>query len=695
MTEDTQLLRQYVQQGSQAAFSRLVARHLNFVYSTCLREVRDAALAEEVTQVVFLLLARKAPRLHADSPLSGWLFRTARFACQNVRRRETRHKLREQRVMADMRRTEPEENALWEQVSPVLNEALASLGAKDREAILLRFADGFSFPELSAALGTSEDAARMRLNRAVDRLRRFFAKEGVVLPAIVLTGLLASKTVQAAPALCMASVAQIAGSANSANVVSAQVHSQLQGVLKAMTISKLKLAATIAIGFALAGSLPFVTRAQNHARQPHYKLAVPTPQAMPTPTSKSVMAFLDKAVQAESRIRSGRLNLYETFTSPKDSRSNYSETSHVVFDNPRQVVMVQGTQNKTGTQVRRRFSADAYQIFTHDPSLPQPQSDDVNISKPDSYWPPYWPYGLLRGRQWEAWKSLVSSGKLRAVMVSSVPSTGQAILKLSGGPASAVDQELFVDTKHGYTLTRLQLLNKASGRNMSEDTISYKRYASGCWYPESIEQKLDGGQRAIAVQKWSISRVDMNPALAAKDLNFGPVPAWATIHDSRRNKSSQVQSASSIFLPLLTNGSIAPDFTVHDKDSNPVKLSDFRGKTVILDFWATWCNPCQLSLPYVATIAKKYQQKGVVVLAVNIWDTTGKFTGWLTQHQQYTPIQFAIDTNTDPNDVGRHLYHVGGIPTEYIIDKTGRIVTSIVGYDDPTILLEAGIGKVP
>jgi len=247
VTEDGQLLRQYARQGSQAAFSQLVARHLNLVYSVCLREVRDAALAEDVTQVVFLLLARKAPTLGPDTQLTGWLFQTARFACKNALRRETRRKLREQKAGEQMLESH-DENALWDSIEPGLNDALASLGAKDREAVLLRFADGLSFPELGAALGTSEDAARMRLNRAVDRLRRFFAKGGVTLTGAALVGLLADRTTQAAPAICRDAVTRIGLGA-----ISPQVSLQLQGAVKVMQLMNLKTAMLIAlVGIAAA-----------------------------------------------------------------------------------------------------------------------------------------------------------------------------------------------------------------------------------------------------------------------------------------------------------------------------------------------------------------------------------------------------------------------------------------------------------
>ena len=261
MSEDGRLLRQYREQGSEAAFARLAARHLSFVYATCLRETENAALAEEAAQVVFLLLARKAPLVRPGQSLSGWLFQTARFVARNARRREERRKAWEERAMEQMPSAEGESDALWDRLSPTLNDALASLGTKDREAVLLRFADGLSFPELGAALGTSEDAARMRLNRAIDRLRRFFAKEGVTLSAAVLIGLLADRITQAAPA----HLAE--GLSSGAGLTSPALQLHLNEILRALTMAKLKLAAIVGLSALLAGTLPFVTRAQNHPRR--------------------------------------------------------------------------------------------------------------------------------------------------------------------------------------------------------------------------------------------------------------------------------------------------------------------------------------------------------------------------------------------------------------------------------------------
>ena len=136
---------------------------------------------------------------------------------------------------------------------------------------------------------------------------------------------------------------------------------------------------------------------------------------------------------------------------------------------------------------------------------------------------------------------------------------------------------------------------------------------------------------------------------------------------------------------LLAVGSQAPDFTVQDKAGSPVNLADYRGKVVVLDFWATWCGPCQASLPHTSEVAKQFADKGVVVLAVNVWDSKAKFDAWLPLHPEYASLTFVLDpTQEQGKDVASLLYHVSGIPTQYVIGKDGKVFKSFVGYSGST-----------
>src|SRR6266566_3712862 len=137
MTADSELLRQYAVSGSESAFTELVSRHIDLVYSAAVRQVRDHGLARDVTQTVFIDLARKARSLSPDVVLAGWLHRGARFAAAKVVRAESRRREREQEAI--MLQTTPVPEPDWEQIGPVLDEAIAKLKTKERDAVLLRF----------------------------------------------------------------------------------------------------------------------------------------------------------------------------------------------------------------------------------------------------------------------------------------------------------------------------------------------------------------------------------------------------------------------------------------------------------------------------------------------------------------------------------------------------------------------------
>jgi RNA polymerase sigma factor (sigma-70 family) len=197
--DDITLLREYAGSNSEKAFETLVSRHVNFVYSTAMRQLGDAHSAEEITQAVFVILAQKAGRISDQANLMGWLFKTTRY----VVLAENRAAAKRQRAEESLRQTDMEmsaPNLLWEQMSPWLDQALAQLGERDRQAVLLRFFQNKSLAEVGSTLGTGEDTARKRVSRALEKLRRFLVKRGVASTTAVIAGLISSNSVQAAPA---------------------------------------------------------------------------------------------------------------------------------------------------------------------------------------------------------------------------------------------------------------------------------------------------------------------------------------------------------------------------------------------------------------------------------------------------------------------------------------------------------------
>ena len=263
MTElnDHELLAQYARTESEAAFTTLVARYVNLVFSAARRFTGNPHHAEEITQAVFLILARKAGALRRGTVLSGWLYQTARLTAANFVKGEIRRQRREQEAYMQSTLTEPDA-AAWQQIAPLLDEAMGRLGEADRTAIVLRYFENKTAQEVAATLKVNEGAAHKRVNRAVDKLRKFFSKRGVTLTAAAIAGAVAANSVQAAPA---GVAATISATAAKGAAVTATVTSLVKGTLKIMTYAKLKLALGISAGILLAGGAVTAVLSDNKA----------------------------------------------------------------------------------------------------------------------------------------------------------------------------------------------------------------------------------------------------------------------------------------------------------------------------------------------------------------------------------------------------------------------------------------------
>jgi len=199
MTDSQTLVSEYARSGSEAAFRELVTRYLDLVYSSALRLVGgDAQLAEDVSQTVFVNLARKAHRLPREVMLGGWLHRDACYAARALMRSERRRQKRERQAM-EMSSMEDHSESNLAKLAPLLDEAIEELRAEDRTAILLRFFEQRDFRSVGEALGSNEEAARKRVTRAVEKLHGLLKARGVGLSAAALGTVLAAETMTAAP----------------------------------------------------------------------------------------------------------------------------------------------------------------------------------------------------------------------------------------------------------------------------------------------------------------------------------------------------------------------------------------------------------------------------------------------------------------------------------------------------------------
>ena len=248
---DWQLLQAYAKNRSEAAFAELVRLHLDWVYSVALRHVGDPHLAEDVVQSVFVLLARKARDLGPGTLLGGWLFRTTRHVAAHARRAEQRRKTREATACTmnlDIAIPDTDE-VLWQQLASHLDQAVATLSEADQSAILLRFYERMPLRQVGEKLGVSEEAAKKRVTRAVEKLREFLDRRGVKLSGVALAAVLADKTVQTASAALAATVTKISLAAVSASA-STMLPQLARETLSAWHCAKVKLAAGLAAGSA-------------------------------------------------------------------------------------------------------------------------------------------------------------------------------------------------------------------------------------------------------------------------------------------------------------------------------------------------------------------------------------------------------------------------------------------------------------
>ena len=250
MNDDAKLLRHYAKTGAEEAFGTLVSRHLDLVFSAALRRTGgDRHLAQDIAQSVFTTLARKSATLSETAALGGWLYRHTCFVAAHTLRTESRRRVREAEAMR-LNTPDATPEPAWEHLAPLLEEAMSQLGNRDREAVILRYFQKRDLRSVGLALGASEDAARMRVARALEKLREYFSRHGIRFTATALSALLAAHAVTAAPA---GLAVQVTASA----VASAAGGSGLAlGLLKFFAMTKLKIAGTLLVT-GLAASLIF------------------------------------------------------------------------------------------------------------------------------------------------------------------------------------------------------------------------------------------------------------------------------------------------------------------------------------------------------------------------------------------------------------------------------------------------------
>jgi len=240
---DLALIQEYANHGSETSFAGLVQRHINLVYSVALRFTGNPQDAQDVTQAVFIILAQKASSLRQRTTLTGWLYETTRFVARQLLRTRARRQAHEQEHYMESTLNDSNTDCVWQQLAPLLEEAMTQLSEKERTLVALRFFERKSAVETAALLGIQEAAARKRVERAVEKLRGFFTKRGMTLTAVALTAAISANSVQAAPAGLVTTISVVAATKGAA--VGGSALPLVKGALKIMAWAQAKTAVMV------------------------------------------------------------------------------------------------------------------------------------------------------------------------------------------------------------------------------------------------------------------------------------------------------------------------------------------------------------------------------------------------------------------------------------------------------------------
>lgn len=348
MKTDSELLQDYLDERSEAAFAQLVERHLNLVYFAALRQLGgDVHGARDVAQGVFTDLARKASRLRDRTSLSGWLHTSTRFAAAKVRRAAARRRQWEgEAEFMQTQQTAAETHAVWEQLHPIVDDAVEALRARDREAVLLRFFEDRSFTEIGQVLHVSEDAARMRVDRALEKLRSILARRGVSSSCAALMAVFSAQAGAAVPRGLSDSIA------TSAAAGAAGSKAGLLLLPSFMSINKSALALLVALLLAISAAIN---------QQYQFRLADSRRAAAESDVTAANTRLIELRAGAEAAVQA-RLGLEETRAE------------------------LQASQTAAAT-ARRTIQAEANLAQRTEPALLQVRTERLRKDIEVDYWP--------------------------------------------------------------------------------------------------------------------------------------------------------------------------------------------------------------------------------------------------------------------------------------------------------------------
>lgn len=425
--DDSELLLRYAKDGDEAAFAEIVRRYLDLVYFSALRQLSgDAHRAEDVAQTVFTLLAQKAGMLARHHVLAGWLHTTTRYAAGRAIRTERRRLARETEAhtMHELNSDSVSDHE-WARLRPVIDEALGELSDADREAVLLRYFANQPFAEVGARLKLSENSARMRVERALEKLHTQLAKRGVTSTASALGVVLTNQAVASAPAGLAASVTSsaLAGAAAGSAV-------SIAGVLGFMGTSKIVITCTAVLGLAGLGTAIYQ---QNESRR--------------------IELALDAARREQAELRT-QIARHDALTRAAEQRAKADETRIAALQKELEVARTATNGPRGGTVAVTSAGSQTPPAAgpVVDPMLSDPEYFRLSIQKyrlelRQKFWPLYQTLGLSpeqiakfeanRTESQQAMLEIISSAAAKGV-----PTSDPAVSRLFSDAAGALERDL-------------------------------------------------------------------------------------------------------------------------------------------------------------------------------------------------------------------------------------------------------------
>jgi RNA polymerase sigma factor (sigma-70 family) len=678
---DMDLLRRYAQTGDQQAFADLVARHVDVVYSAARRQTRgDASLAEEVTQQVFILLAQKAKSLPQGVLLGGWLFNTVRFVARDALRKQQRREAHEQKAaeMAEQVRAASAaasagaKSGAWADAEGVLDEAMAQMPESTRGLIVLKFFEGKTAREVGEVLGISEEAARKRVSRAVDDLRELFARRGVVMSAAFLAEALALHAViKAPPALAgMAASAAMSSAAAAKGTAVTTLLGAAKAKLVAMTAASL-----VVVGGTVAGGVQLVRYLHAPAGERTVTLNVSAPILTGTVVDPDGTPHVGDFIIA---TRGATINAYPPPGAARFTKSDggkysfpkpagpftvvarcdggYAEVSDVALAKDPQVrmqpwgridgVLMSGTQPRANTPVRLLRIDDGdmehANLVSHDVTTRTDANGRFSFERvaPGETWIMEQASAAdADGRRCDY--VVVAPGETATVRIggSGRPVTGRIASRPAGVPSS-VRWPGETGASFNATLRRLTVPMRSWPTMDPSDTPESFRAKH-----EAFGRTPDGHEQKKWMLGWSIApeadgtfrMPDVPPGVYSINafvteidsaVNYGQTVArgeWKVVvpeasADARVNLSPiDAGTVPMESLPVLRRSDVAPDFEMVAADGSHTRLSDFRGRHVLLALWYNFGrqDPQANETARIAAITSKWKgDPRLVVLRV-------------------------------------------------------------------------------